>query len=290
MTRAIDRLIVCGAASARGLPPGCWWNLVSNALRPVSVEEPADDGDGTVWRYRKAPPLAATAITLGEAEAQAVADAVPDWLGHDALADPTPVRPLSPSSAYDEEVLVRRSTAGSRAEREKAKARGVLLHRLLQSLPDIPREARADAAGRHLARNCKAFSPEECEAMVEEVGRVLDDARFSELFRPGSRAEVPIVGRLTLDGRTVPVSGLVDRLAVTADSVLIADYKTNRPAPRRPEDVPTYVTQLALYRAVLARLYPGKRVRAALIWTDVPDLMELSATALDAALAGVTSP
>jgi ATP-dependent helicase/nuclease subunit A len=86
------------------------------------------------------------------------------------------------------------------------------------------------------------------------------------------------------------VSGLVDRLAVTADSVLIADYKTNRPAPRRPEDVPTYVTQLALYRAVLARLYPGKRVRAALIWTDVPDLMELSATALDAALAGVTSP
>jgi ATP-dependent helicase/nuclease subunit A len=290
MTRAIDRLIVCGAASARGLPPGCWWNLVSNALRPVSVEEPADDGDGTVWRYRKAPPLAATAITLGEAEAQAVADAVPDWLGHDALADPTPVRPLSPSSAYDEEVLVRRSTAGSRAEREKAKARGVLLHRLLQSLPDIPREARADAAGRHLARNCKAFSPEEREAMVEEVGRVLDDARFSELFRPGSRAEVPIVGRLTLDGRTVPVSGLVDRLAVTADSVLIADYKTNRPAPRRPEDVPTYVTQLALYRAVLARLYPGKRVRAALIWTDVPDLMELSATALDAALAGVTSP
>jgi ATP-dependent helicase/nuclease subunit A len=73
--------------------------------------------------------------------------------------------------------------------------------------------------------------------------------------------------------------------------VLIADYKTNRPAPRRVDDVPdAYVTQLALYRAVLSELYPAKPVRAALVWTDVPDLMELSAAALDAALAAVSVP
>jgi ATP-dependent helicase/nuclease subunit A len=119
---------------------------------------------------------------------------------------------------------------------------------------------------------------------------VLEDARFAELFAPGSRAEVPIVGRLTVDGRTIAVSGQVDRLAVTADAVLIVDYKTNRPAPRSLEEVPAYVKQLALYRAVLAQLYPGKSVRAALVWTDVPDLMEISAAALDQALASLTSP
>jgi ATP-dependent helicase/nuclease subunit A len=71
---------------------------------------------------------------------------------------------------------------------------------------------------------------------------------------------------------------------------LIADFKTNRPAPRRIEEVPpSYVRQLALYRAVLTKLYPGRRIRAALIWTEVPDLMELSADVLDAALARVTS-
>ena len=37
--------------------------------------------------------------------------------------------------------------------------------------------------------------------------------------------------------------------------------------------------QLALYRAVLAQIYPDKTVRAALVWTEVPDLMELSAEA-----------
>jgi ATP-dependent helicase/nuclease subunit A len=289
MTRAIDRLIVCGAEGARKPPPGCWWNLVSTALRPVSVEEPADDGEGTVWRYRMLPPRAGKATPPDQPDAPAAADALPSWLDQDAPAEPGAVLPLSPSTAYDDEVPVRRSAPGNRAEREKAMARGVLLHRLLQSLPDIPREARAEAARRHVARNGKAFGSEECEAMVEEVLRVLDDPRFSELFLPGSRAEVPIVGRLALNGRAVPVSGLVDRLAVTTDSVLIADYKTNRPAPRRPEDVPTYVTQLALYRALLAQLYPGKSVRAALIWTDVPDLMELSGAALDAALTRVTS-
>jgi ATP-dependent helicase/nuclease subunit A len=298
MTRAIDRLVVCGAEGARRPHQDCWWNLVSNALRPVSIEEPADDGEGTVWRYRKTPFPADKQITAGEPDATASADATPDWLRHDAPPDPAPTQPLSPSSAYDEEVPARARGEGNQAEREKAKTRGVLLHRLLQALPDIPREARIKAAQRHLARNGTAFSPEEREAMVEEIGRVLDDPRFSDLFLPGSRAEVPIVGRY--DGR--PVSGVVDRLAVTADSVLIADYKTNRIAredgrerpygsPRLSADVPeAYVAQLALYRAVLAQLYPDKTIRAALIWTYVPDLMELSGGALDAALARVTSP
>jgi ATP-dependent helicase/nuclease subunit A len=50
---------------------------------------------------------------------------------------------------------------------------------------------------------------------------------------------------------------------------------------------PGYKQQLALDRALLGKLYPGRRIRAALVWTEVPDLMELSAADLDAALAQV---
>ena len=71
---------------------------------------------------------------------------------------------------------------------------------------------------------------------------------------------------------------------------MIADYKTNRPPARSLAAVPdAYLTQLALYRAVLQELYPAKSIRAALIWTEVPELMEVPAAVLDAALA-VTSP
>ena len=284
MTRAIDRLVVCGAEGERGRPEGCWWNMVFAALQPpVSVEEPADDGDGNVWRYRKVPPRAresAPDVAVPPAEDR------PSWLDRDAPAEPPSIRLLSPASAYDETAPAPAAAGGvGRVERDKARARGVLVHRLLQSLPDIPRAARMEAARRHLARTAGGFNAEEREILVEQVRLVLDDARFSQLFLPGSRAEIPIIGRL--QGGTLAVSGQVDRLAVTNDSVLIADYKTGRAVPRRLE---AYVTQLALYRAVLAQLYPDKPIRAALVWTDVPDLMEVSAAALDAALCTVTSP
>jgi ATP-dependent helicase/nuclease subunit A len=287
MTRAIDRLIVCGAEGERK-PEGCWWDLVYDALAPASVEEPADDGDGKVWRYRKVPvgPIAAAA----PAAPAAAAAARPAWLGRPAPAEPPALVPLSPASAYDEAVVVRARPAGGRAEREKALARGEVVHRLLQALPDLAPDARDAAARRHLARAAKNFSAEECEHMLEQVRCVLDDPRFAELFAPGSRAEVPIVGHFIHNGRDIAVSGQVDRLAVTAEAVLIADYKTNRPAPRDLEKVPAYVAQLALYRAVLARLYPERTIRAALVWTDVPDLMEVSAAALDQALVRLTTP
>jgi ATP-dependent helicase/nuclease subunit A len=196
---------------------------------------------------------------------------------------------MSPSSAHDETVRVRRAGVG--VDRATKLARGDAVHRLLQSLPDIPAAARAEAARRHLARTAAEFSAEDQSSIVAQVQTILEDPRFYELFGPASIAEVPIVGRLVQHGRTLAISGQVDRLAVTENAVLIADYKTNRPAPRRVEDIPpAYVSQLALYRAVLSELYPGRPVRAALVWTDVPDLMELSAAALDAALAKVRVP
>src|SRR5262249_48771477 len=98
-----------------------------------------------------------------------------------------------------------------------------------------------------------------------------------------------IVGRF--GGRTV--NGVVDRLVVTPGEVLIADYKTNRSAPKTLAETHKnhagYVTQLALYRAVLGRLYPGRTIRAALVWTDTAHLMEIPADALDAALKELTA-
>jgi ATP-dependent helicase/nuclease subunit A len=260
--------------------------LVSAALKPLSVAEPADDGDGTVWRYRKVPPVARQADF--DFIAAAPVPAQPSWLDCDAPAQAAPVRLLSPASAYDEAASTRVRAGGGRIDREKARARGTLVHRLLQSLPDIAPQARTEAARRHFARTASALSVEERELVLDQVHNVLDDPRFAGLFLPGSRAEVPIVGRLA--GGVLMVSGQVDRLAVTRESVLIADYKTNRPAPQRLDDVPpAYVTQLALYRAVLLQLYPEKAIRAALVWTDVPDLMEISAASLEAALTAVTS-
>jgi ATP-dependent helicase/nuclease subunit A len=123
------------------------------------------------------------------------------------------------------------------------------------------------------------------------VLRIVAHSDFAALFGAGSRAEVPLVGRLTAGGETVRVSGQIDRLVVSPTDVLIADFKSDRARPERIEEVPPgYVRQLALYRALLMQLYPGRPVRAALVWTEVPELMELSLTALDAALVAAVKP
>ncbi len=49
----------------------------------------------------------------------------------------------------------------------------------------------------------------------------------------------------------------------------------------------SYIAQLALYRAAVADLYPGKAVRAFILWTQAPRLQEVSAAAMDAALAEI---
>jgi len=115
-------------------------------------------------------------------------------------------------------------------------------------------------------------------ALVEEVMAVLEHPELAPLFGPEARAEVPLTG--LADGQVV--GGLVDRLVVLPDRVLVADYKTNRTPPACVEDVPVlYLRQMAAYRAVLQGALPGWEVTCVLVWTTVAQVMPLPGTLLD---------
>jgi ATP-dependent helicase/nuclease subunit A len=170
----------------------------------------------------------------------------------------------------------------------------VLVHRLLQSLPEIAPARRRDAAAAFLGRNTdpKIWPEADRNALADRVLALIADPSFAAVFAEGSRAEVPIIGRLPqAGGGCYLVSGQIDRLVVSDDAVLIVDFKTNQTPPRNESEVPaTYLRQLALYRAVLGLLYPAKPVRAALLWTEAPEMMEISSVALDRELARIMSP
>ncbi len=281
MTRAAERLVVCGAQGEKKIPDGCWYQLVSDALAAHCVVEPAEDGNGEVLRYRKGEPAP---VKAGEMAKPAAVPSLQPWLLRDAPVEQPAMRTIAPSSVEEDDARPAPSAGAS-----DALLRGSLVHRLMQSLAAIPTGRRAQAAADYLARAGAKLPAEDRATIAEQVLLVTEDPRFYEYCGPASRAEVPIVGRIEIGGRALRASGQIDRLTVTEGTVFIADFKTNRPAPRRIADVPAaYVRQLALYRAVLQKLYPGKAVRAALIWTEVPDLMELSGEALDLSLTQVT--
>jgi ATP-dependent helicase/nuclease subunit A len=283
MTRAAERLVVCGAQGPRKIPDGCWYQLVREALESECVSEAADDGASQVLRYRKhaGEPVPAAAKPSDPAPQRTL----PDWLRRRAAPEAPAIRTLTPS---DGDAPVRRAPSPQSAQ---ALLRGSLTHRLMQALPEIAKERRASAARDYLARAGRDLAADEQARIAEQALRIAEHPDFHALYGANSRAEVPVVGKLTLAGETVRVSGQIDRLAVADAAVLIADFKTDRLAPARIEDAPhSYVRQLALYRAVLAQLYRDRPIRAALVFTEIPVLMEIPPALLDAALQGISSP
>ncbi|WP_421915015.1 double-strand break repair helicase AddA [Mesorhizobium sp.] len=298
MTRAEDRLIVCGYHGKRAPNAGTWHSIVSRALvgAPESEQRGHPANGEPVHRFRvtKLPPVA---LASGGETRQA-----DDFAPLPAsLFRPLPPyedlpRPLSPSGAsalIEEEKQGEIDTSSPvldiEAEPGFAVMRGLALHKLLQMLPGIAESERRGAAERYLARAGAQWTDIQREKALASVEAILTDSRFLQLFAPASRAEVSIMGSLEVKGRKRSISGKIDRLAVTPDKVSIVDYKTNRPAPVTLDEVPpAYVLQLALYRALLQPLYPGREVSAALLFTEAPRLIELPTAAMDDALARLT--
>jgi ATP-dependent helicase/nuclease subunit A len=288
MTRAADRLIIggCMPGNMRTVRALSWYDLIDKGLSNSGLElQEFENAGGKVKRFSRPEDVAAPATPAVAPEA-AVPIALPAWLRGSAPPEAPADNLLRPSDPAEDEGH-RVKTGESIRERAQALQRGTLVHRLLQSLPDLASERRRDAARRYLDRNAADWAEDEREALAGRVLALIDNPRFAEVFAPGSRAEVSIVGRLERPARPPAlVSGQIDRLVVTPSEVLIVDFKTNHAPPSRlAEAPPAYLRQLALYRAVLTKLYPERPIRAALLWTETPELMEISAPALDAALA-----
>jgi ATP-dependent helicase/nuclease subunit A len=177
--------------------------------------------------------------------------------------------------------LAGRDTSGARFRR------GRLVHALLQHLPELPAESRHAVALAFLGRPGSGLRDGDAAEVASEVMAVLTHPALSALFGPAGRAEVPLTG--VVAGRVV--GGLVDRLAVLPDRVLIADYKTNRAPPALVDDVPVlYLRQMAAYRAVLGAIHPDRPVRCALVWTTGACVMELPRAMLDRHAPGAPTP
>ena len=285
LTRARDRLILCGRIGARTdrAKVGGWYAAAEQALAHADL---ADDvrtleADGLSFRRYGPDPEPMTPFMAERVQT----GAPPAWLACPPAAEPAGLRYVSPSALADAESADDAASPLARVGGLGRFRRGSLIHRLLQLLPDIPQVTRRDAAVRLLAREPDLTGDQRAE-MVEAAIGVLDDDRFAAVFGPGSRPEVAVAGQAKALPSGMAVGGRLDRLVVEQDRVLVVDFKTNRPSPARIEDAdPAYITQMAAYAAVLAEAFPDHRIEAALVWTDGPKLMAVPENMLTAALA-----
>lgn len=279
MTRAEDRLYVCGWTGSRGtLPPGCWYDLIANGLRNIAttaamaIEDGVQPGQGLRLEVKQLGP--AVPRPSAPAPITALGD-MPSWVRSPPSPEPEPPAPLIPSRPAEEEPAI---TFGLRQSGELRFVRGRLAHRLLQRLPELAEPQREAACRRFLARPVHGLPPPDQDTLARQILAVIADPALAPLFAAGSLAELPIVGQVR--GRVI--SGRIDRLAVADGRVMVVDYKTSRSPPASIQDVPIlYLKQMAAYRTLLEGIYQGLSIDCFLLWTDGPACMFLPGELLD---------
>jgi ATP-dependent helicase/nuclease subunit A len=298
LTRARDRLYVAGFENGTAPPADCWYNLIRDGLAGALVEAKAADGS-TVWRI-ESEQSAAPDATKREARPSSASMPLPAWARRPAPTEPLISVPLAPSKLAPLEI----DAAGEPAERREDRfaeppilppvalaedarfLRGTLTHALLEHLPALPAQRWETAADAFLASRAAQLPVKMRKAIAAETLSILRDPKFTPLFGPDSRAEVAIAAEIESPDGTGPalrLAGKIDRLVQVSDGLLIVDYKTNRPPPADPAGVAdAYLLQLAAYRLAVARIFGQRNVRAAILWTDGPRIMEIPAEQLDA--------
>lgn len=280
-TRAEEHLIVTGidTRSKNGeFDPDCWWlRLRTAAEKLLARSAPHPQGAMLV--------LGADAPQLQPAQPAATPpENIPQWRAIPPTETMLPV--LRPSALGGEKVA--QTSAAAMGVFDPA-LRGQIIHAALEqtaAFPPAERPARARQVMQALVppelRLGQAWRDALDDALNEVLG-VLATPFDPPLFEAGSLAEVPVAARPDAFGGQM-ILGVVDRLVVLPDRLLIVDFKTGmRPQPlsATPE---AWLRQLAAYRAALEPLYQDRVIEAAILWTAGPQLVKLPADMLDAAL------
>jgi ATP-dependent helicase/nuclease subunit A len=272
LTRAEDELIICGAEGRKTAPENCWYNLVKRGFDKLPNAAPHYSVPQTAKPDREAARTQAATFPL-----PAWAGGPPDWRATPPAQETARPEPLAPSRGTDDpaQSAIAASPLGtqrtaSRLARAAAMERGRIVHALLQHLPESPPGLRHAAGAKYLTQPGLALTTADQEKILASVLNILENPSLAPLFGPGSRAEVPLAGVLG----DVEIGGLVDRLAIGPEKILIADYKTNRAPPATAEAIPpAYLGQLAAYRAILQQIFANRPVDCILIWTETANVM-----------------
>jgi ATP-dependent helicase/nuclease subunit A len=269
LTRAEERLVIAGLQpkTKDGVrPENCWHTRVERALVSLGAQPESDSAWGQVLRYKgnvPAGPVKAKAAPVALAP-----PAIPAWATTAAPREARPPQPLAPSAIAEDT-----EAAPPPSENQRAAAqRGTFIHQLLERLAPVAVAERHATALRWLDRSAGLSDATARTEIADTVCEVLSDPRFSALFGEGSLAEAPLAATLP-DG--IVVAGTVDRLLVEPDRISVIDFKTGR-VPESEGAIPaSHKAQMAAYTKALRVIFPGREIRAALLYTSGPQLFEL---------------
>jgi len=294
MTRARDRLYIAGYEGKQPSSELSWYHLVCKTLIPRSEEILDEHGHTLCWRMQGEQ----LAETEEKAEANSLvstAQTPPDWSRRPLNPEPQHIDLISPSQLVltpdkedqeGEPAILNIRPSPLQTPPEERYLRGRLIHKLLEYAPGADKKTYGDFCRRFIQRTAPSFSARQCTGIIDDVEQVLGKPEFLPLFDTHGLSEVPVIGKIDRAGCDQPlkVSGRIDRLIVHNSEILAIDFKTDRIIADNPETIPAgYLRQMAIYRHLLMKIFPGRKITCHLLWTAQPLLMELPEALLSSA-------
>ena len=250
LTRARQYLYISGTEAGKD-QDSAWHPRIARALHQAAGETLAD---GVTLEYRlQGDDFAGARLFSGQA---------PEVRAVDAEATPAP----APDPRLCEPVAAPAPPAPPEPVDPEVPRRGILLHAILESLTGA-----SDRAGlaERLRRRLAPDDPALFKACWDEAVALVDDPGLADWFDPAryreAHNEVPILYR---NGDEL-VHGVLDRVVIHDDRVVVLDYKTHRhaSASNAAALAAGFRAQLERYAAGAARCWPGRPVEGVVLFT-----------------------
>lgn len=283
LTRAQDDLIVVGTEGSSS--HSTWYDLIEKSLEKIGklktfsfLPNSSIAWEGAGW--------ALEAINFSQRENKSSVESNPAskkeinnpmWLTRRAPEDIALLRTIAPADLQE--------GGAQKNEDTYAMFKGRLLHAVLEKLPSLPNNYIVQGIAFWAQKLFEKLKREsggsleilEVEGLLREVEEtvlsIAQNSMLSFIFASGSHGEVPVAGMI--QGNYV--MGRIDRLVITEEEVWVIDYKSDEIVPASVALIPAaYLKQISLYAQLIGPVYLKKKLRAAILWTCDPSLMEIS--------------
>lgn len=256
LTRAEDELYIGGCKNHR-VSEASWYHLIEDAMKIIGEKQ------GENYHYSCAQTQVIKTLPIVENEQSAEAQEEL-FIAHRIELERSTYIVLNPSMMEEEK-------NPSIMDSSKAVMRGTIVHSLLQHLPNIKKDKRQAVMSTYLNKSAD-LSEKEKLLISNQLLALLEDEQFQYVFSTHSKAEVPVVGKVG----NYMISGVIDRLVVLENKVLVLDYKTDPIIPKEVSQIPKkYIKQMSAYLQVLEQIYPDKIIECAILWVFAPKLQKI---------------
>ncbi len=263
LTRARQHLIISGCIPAKGKEKS-WYGTIAQQLME---KEAIINNLG--FEMSNGTPLEIEPLLLQQTEAARLSRAHSSEIPIQIPAPDNDV--LSPSNLSDRNSQRNIPAATAALDEDEHSIRGEIIHRMLELVTNSSTAQNRPLITQVITEEYgQQTTPALLNTWLDEVYTLIETPSLQLLFDPAQYHSAHNEMTINFTKEKSSITGIIDRLVVTNDSVIIIDYKTHRHANHQnaASIAENYRDQLDMYQCGIEKIWPNMPVKKLLLFTN----------------------